>query len=119
MINLSERVGIWLIGAKGGVASTAIVGLAALRRGLVGTQGLVSQLPLFQASGLVDWDRLVVAGHDIRRASLVDEAMRLVDESRTVSPAMFEQCRAELEEVDRRIRPGTAQGVGPAIGARG
>ena len=48
----SSRVGIWLIGAKGGVASTAIVGLAALRRGLVGSQGLVSQLAAVPTPGL-------------------------------------------------------------------
>lgn len=113
----SSRVGIWLIGAKGGVASTAIVGLAALRRGLVGSQGLVTQLPQFQHLGLADWDQFVVAGHDIRRASLVDEAMRLVDESRTVSPAVFEQCHSELEEIDGRIKPGTIQNVGPTIAA--
>ena len=32
---VDSRIGIWLIGAKGGVASTAILGLAALKRGLV------------------------------------------------------------------------------------
>ena len=95
----SSRVGIWSIGAKGGVASTAIVGLAALRRGLAGSQGLVSQLPQFQHLGLADWDQFVVAGHDIRRVSLVDEARRLVTESRTVSAELFEQCRG-------RARPG-------------
>ena len=43
--------------------------------------------------------------------------MRLVNESRTVLPAVFEQCRAELEEIDGRIRPGTIQNVGATIAA--
>jgi hypothetical protein len=37
-----QRIGIWLFGARGGVATTAIVGLAALRRGLVGIEYIQS-----------------------------------------------------------------------------
>lgn len=113
----NSRVGIWLIGAKGGVASTAAVGLLALQRGLIGTEGLVSHLPQFQQMPLAEWDQFVVAGHEIRRVSLVDEALRLVTESRTVSPELFERCRDELEQIERRIRPGTLQNVGPTIAA--
>jgi myo-inositol-1-phosphate synthase len=34
-----------------------------------------------------------------------------------VSPEVFEQCREELEQIDRRIRPGTIRNVGPTISA--
>ncbi len=112
-----SRVGIWLIGVKGGVASTAIMGLAALRRGLISPDGLVSHLPQFQHLALLQWQQFVVAGHDIRRVPLVDEVRRLVDESRTVPARLFEQCRGELEEIDGRIRPGTNHNVGPTIAA--
>ncbi len=111
------RVGIWLIGAKGGVASTTILGLAALKRRLIDPTGLTSCLPQFQRLGLLDWDRFVVAGHEIRRAPLVDEALRLAEQDRIVAPALVEHCREELEEIDRRIRPGTLQNVGPTIAA--
>jgi myo-inositol-1-phosphate synthase len=113
----NRRIGIWLIGAKGGVASTAIVGVCAIKRGLVGSAGLVSGLPQFQKLPLADWNDFVIGGHEIRRASLVEEARRLVTESRTVSPEVFEQCREELEQIDRRIRPGTIRNVGPTISA--
>ncbi len=113
----ASRVGIWLIGAKGGVASTAIVGLSGLRRGIVAPHGLVTHLPQFQSLGLADWDQFVVAGHDIRRVSLVEEAERLVTKSRTVSARLFEKCRDQLEQIDRRIRPGTIQNVGSTIAA--
>ena len=118
MIGMSNsRIGIWLIGAKGGVASTAIVGLAALKRRLVGAAGLVSQLPQFQRAGLADWADFVVAGHEIRAAPLMHEALRLATESRTTTVEVIQQCRAELEEIDRRIRPGTLFNVGPTIAA--
>ena len=41
------RFGIWLIGARGGVATTAIVGLIALQKEWIPTTGLVSELPPF------------------------------------------------------------------------
>ena len=80
--------------------------------------GLVSQLPQFGQLGLADWDRFVVGGHEIRRAPLVDEVLRMARESRHAAlPGVVEQCRAELEEIDGRIRPGTILGVGATIAA--
>ena len=61
-----ERIGIWLIGSKGGVAITTIVGLLALKKGLAASTGLVSALPEFAELGLVSWDDLVIGGHEIR-----------------------------------------------------
>ncbi len=112
-----SRVGVWLIGAKGGVASTAILGLAALKRGLTDSVGLATQLPQFAKLGPIDWERLVVGGHDIRRVPLLAEAARMAGESRTAMTALVEQCREELEQIDRRLRPGTIFGVGRTIAA--
>jgi myo-inositol-1-phosphate synthase len=111
------RVGVWLIGAKGGVASTAILGLVALKRGLAEPVGLTSQLPQLKKLGLVEWPQLVVAGHDIRRTPLVDGIAEMAGQSRIALPAIVEQCRAEFDEIDRRIRPGTIFGVGETIAA--
>jgi len=110
-----SRIGIWLIGAKGGVASTAITGLAALCKGLVGDAGLVTQLPEFRPLKLAPWKEFVVGGHEIRPVRLFDEAMRLVSESRAIDAHLVAQCRPELEAIDRRIRPGTIYRVGPTI----
>ena len=110
-----SSIGVWLIGAKGGVATTTIVGLAALEQGLVEQLGLVSQLPQFRRLPMPDFSQLVVGGHEIRRAPLCEEAYRLVRESRTVSPEVFAACQAHLQRIDARIRPGTVIGVGPAI----
>jgi myo-inositol-1-phosphate synthase len=112
-----SHVGVWLIGAKGGVASTAILGLVALKRGLTDPVGLTSQLSQFGELGLIGWDRLIVGGHDIRRAPLVAEVARMAGESRMAMMALVEQCRDELEQIDARIRPGTIFGVGRTIAA--
>ncbi|MHC4177200.1 MAG: inositol-3-phosphate synthase [Planctomycetota bacterium] len=112
-----DRVGIWLIGAKGGVATTMILGLAALKKGLIGPAGLVSELPQFGHLPLLDWADLVVGGHEIRRVALADEALRLAAESRTTGPDLVNRCKSELSRIDRRIRPGTFHKVGGTIAA--
>jgi len=108
-------VGIWLIGVKGGVASTAIVGLAALNRQGLGTAGLVSELPAFGGVDFAAWPDFVVGGHEIRRVPLPEEATKLITDSRTVDHQLLDSLQHELEAVDRRIRPGTLRRTGPTI----
>jgi len=111
----NAKIGIWLIGARGGVSTMVAVGLAALRRGVVGSQGLVSTLPQFADLNLVEWSDFVVGGHEIRSLSLVDEARRFARENRTPAESLVELCREELEATDSRIRPGILLGAGPTI----
>ena len=56
-----KKIGIWFIGARGGVATSAIVGLSALARGAIDLTGLVSELRTKLPSGLTDlqWKCLV------------------------------------------------------------
>ncbi len=110
-----QRIGVWLLGAHGGVATTTIVGLVALRKGLTGNQGLVSSLPQFADLDLLDWSHLVVGGHDIRETTLYDEAMKLANVSRAIDGNLVTQIKADLDEIDGRIRPGVLFNVGSTI----
>jgi myo-inositol-1-phosphate synthase len=112
-----QRIGIWLVGAKGGVASTVILGLIAMQRGLAPHYGLVSDLPTFQATKLAAWANFVVAGHEIRAVSLVEETQRMAAENHIVAPSLVEQCRDGLEQIDSRVRPGTIRNIGRTISA--
>ena len=107
-------IGIWLVGARGGVATTAILGLCGLKEGLVGTTGLISGLEPFAALEPLAWDGFLVGGHEIRDVSLSAEAARLVSE-RAIDSTLISHCKAEFERIDRRIRPGTLYKVGPTI----
>src|SRR3954453_19185139 len=49
-----RRVGLWFIGALGGVSSTAALGVAPLSRGLIDTTSLVTATPLFDGLDLDD-----------------------------------------------------------------
>jgi len=109
------NTGLWMIGARGGVATTAIVGLAALRRELIPPIGLVSDLEPFRSINLAGWDQLVIGGHEIRTASLASQALLLADSSRAIDRRIVEQCRPDLDETDLEIRPGTVRNGGTAI----
>lgn len=110
-----SRVGIWLVGARGGVAATTIVGLCALRRGLVDTVGLVSELPQFADLGLAGWDNLVIGGHEIRNVTLYDAAQQLVDVSRALDPRLVAAVKEDLDAIDANIKDGTLLNVGAKI----
>ncbi len=111
----STRVGLWLIGAKGGVATTLLAGLAGLRAGTVPPVGLVTAREPFTRLGLVDFSDIVVGGHDIRIGSLAAEARRMWTESRAITPELLDAAGPLLAEVEERVRPGTIVAAGDRI----
>jgi myo-inositol-1-phosphate synthase len=111
----APRVGLWLVGVKGGVATTMLTGLAALRQGLIPPVGLVTALEPFTRLGLVDFSDLVVGGHDIRAGSLAAEARRMWTESRAITPEVLDAAGPFLAEVEGRLRPGTIVAAGDRI----
>jgi myo-inositol-1-phosphate synthase len=110
-----RRIGIWFLGAKGGVSTTAIVGLVALRKKLTGNTGLVSQLPQFAGLDLADWKEFAIGGHDIRVATLFEEAQKLQRVSHALDGELIRKCKPDLDRIDQAIRPGVLFNVGRAI----
>ncbi len=108
-------IGIWLIGAHGGIGATVAIGLAALQQKLSCPAGLVSALPRFSNIGLADWSAFTLGGHEIRETSYVIEARQLFDKSGVFSEALLRGAQPALEVFDRNIRPGTLINVGNTI----
>ena len=111
----AEAIGMWLIGAKGGVATTAMTGLAALARQAVEPIGLVTALDPFTQLDLVGFDQIVVGGHDIRSGRLEDEARRMWVESRAITPELLAGASDFFAAVETRLRPGTIVAAGDKI----
>lgn len=109
------RVGIWLIGARGGVAATATIGLVALQKRLATSVGLVTELPQFGGVDFAPWDSFVVGGHEIREGTLCDAVERLRTDSHVIDAPLLAACRGELAAIDERIRPGTLANCGSTI----
>ncbi|HMO86323.1 MAG TPA: inositol-3-phosphate synthase, partial [Lacipirellulaceae bacterium] len=95
----TARIGLWLIGARGGVAVTTLAGLIAQRRGLCDATGLVTALPPLAQLPLARWDQFVVGGHDIRTEPLADSLQRLHRDSGVLSPELVAACRGELADI--------------------
>ena len=110
-----RKVGVWLVGAWGGVATTVVVGLCALRKGLTDTTGLVSALPPFASLDLVGWEELVVGGHEIRETTYSAEAQVLLEKSHVFSATALTAIASQLAKFDKNIRPGTLVNVGATI----
>lgn len=110
-----RKVGVWLVGAWGGVATTVVVGLSALKRGLTETTGLVTELPPFAGLNLVGWDDLIVGGHEIRETTYSAEAQVLLEKSHVFSASALTSISSQLAKFDKNIRPGTLINVGATI----
>lgn len=111
----TRRVGLWFIGAWGGVASTAALGLSALSRKLADATGLVTASPLFANIDLDEPSQFLVGGHDIRDSSYLHAVQDLRERSNLFDSALIECCKADLESWDANVRPGTVQGAGATI----
>ena len=112
---MSKRVGLWLVGAHGGVSTTVAVGLAALKLKLVDDCGLVSQLDQFKGLGLIDWADIVLGGHEIRKTDSLTEAFQLAGMTPAINRELVIKCEGELTAFDKNVRPGVLYNVGETI----
>src|SRR5206468_6190757 len=112
------KVGVWLIGAQGSLASTVVLGARAIARKLAPGGGLVSELPELAPLPLVKLDDLAFGGWDLAPTGLVAHARALASEA-AVPESFVTQLEADLAAVEARVRPGFASGGGPANRARG
>lgn len=99
------RTGVWLIGGRGSVATTTVVGAAAVRAGLAPPVGCVSELDAFRGLPLPGWDELVFGGHDIAQTTLSKRAEQLA--AAGVVPRGMPECvHDDLAAADAEIRAG-------------
>lgn len=100
-----ERTGIWFVGARGSVASTATVGLAAIAAGQAPPTGCVTAREPFASAGLPEFADLVVGGHDISSVTMTKRAECLV-ETGMIAPRLLAATHDALERADAEVRPG-------------
>lgn len=112
-----RRVGLWLIGACGGVASTTALGLAALARGLTPTTGMVTALPQFAGHDLDAPAAFVLGGHDIRAGNFLTAARELHERSNVFDERTLAACTPDLEAWSANLRPGVVYRPNAAITA--
>src|SRR5688572_28167764 len=99
-----RKLGLWLIGAKGGVATTVTFGLLALRKRLATSHGLVSELPQFGGLDLAQWADFTIGGHEIRETTLFEAAQELVRNNHALDGDLVAKLKPDLDKLDKSIR---------------
>lgn len=115
MTTRGNKLGVWLVGAIGGVGSTVALGLAALQKRLVDYAGLVSALPEFATVPLVNVADIVLGGHEVRSESLVEAVRALHRRANVFDSELITRCTPILRNMQKNICPGTLYGVGEII----
>ncbi|HEX6024083.1 MAG TPA: inositol-3-phosphate synthase [Solirubrobacter sp.] len=98
-------MGVWLVGGRGSVATTAMTGAAALAAGLVEPTGLVTARDPFTGAALPDLGDLVFGGHDVVETPLALRVSRLVDDG-VVPVGLPAALSAAIEAAEAEQRPG-------------
>ncbi|WP_069766118.1 inositol-3-phosphate synthase [Streptomyces sp. LUP47B] len=103
---MAQRTGVWLVGARGSVATTVVAGAAALAAGLAEPTGCVTETEPLRRLPLPDFGDLVFGGHDIVAVPLRKRAEQLVAAGVLPAPVTA-HLGAALDTADREIRTGT------------
>ena len=115
MNDRQKRIGVWLIGAKGGLGTTVIAGAALCRRDPHLQTGLLTETDLVSGLDLLPLESLVFGGHDIRSGTLYDSLVAIDRDNGTFPHERRELIRDELRAVDDNLRSGSTYGSGKAI----
>ncbi|MGZ4920693.1 MAG: inositol-3-phosphate synthase [Halobacteriota archaeon] len=106
---------VWLIGIKGAVATTTIVGTFAIKRGLSSERGIPTQDSSFSRLNLAKLEEFEFGGHDIRELTLYDAAYQNLSENGTFDTTQLAHLKRDIEAIP--VRRGIANNCGPAISA--
>ena len=106
---------IWIVGARGAIASTLAVGALAAQRGLVPLEALLTETPPFRGLGLASLDDVEFGGCDLSPGTLAESAHANLAGVGVFPVAMIDALVPDLRKI--RITRGILRGGGPAIDA--
>lgn len=101
----TPRIGVWLVGARGSVATTARAGAAAVSACLAPRTGMVTASGAFAEIRLPDLDQFVFGGHDVVATPVRKRAFALA-EAGVLPHHVVDAVGAELDATEAEIREG-------------
>lgn len=110
-----RKTGVWLIGARGSIATTVLVGSMLMRKGLAGTTGMVTALPMFDGLRLAPVETMEFGGWDVRDEGIFDAACAMARETRVFDRELLQAVKSELDDIEQSLLPGTVMNCGEAI----
>ncbi|MBI4714508.1 MAG: inositol-3-phosphate synthase [Nitrospirae bacterium] len=112
---MSQRVGVWIVGILGEVASATILGAKAIAAGYSGATGLVTGTEPFEGLKLVSLSDLVFGGHDLVQEGLYQRVRDYSRANRIFDPDQLTALRDGIEAIEPDVRPGTSFRSGEAV----
>ena len=111
----SRRLGVWLFGAYGGLATTVVVGARAIAKGLSEPQGLTTDTDI---AADIPWrpiDRMVFGGHEIRRSDYASAAAEIHSKTGTLPPELIRKLKRDLTTQSKNVVTGVLPNAGATI----
>ena len=104
---------IWIVGARGAIATTLAAGVVAAQRGLVPLEAVLTETAPFRDLGLASLDDIAIGGCDLAPGTLGETAREALAGVGSFSGAMIDTLMPDLERIS--ITRGVLRGGGPAI----
>ncbi|BBO87575.1 inositol-3-phosphate synthase [Desulfosarcina ovata] len=104
-----------IVGAMGHLATTAMVGVSAMKHGLCGQTGMVTAMDPFSRLDLEDPGDLIFGGWDIRKMDLHAAIGRILGDIGPFDATQIPIIQNDLDAIARNIFPGSAFNSGSAI----
>ena len=112
---MRKKVGIWLIGVYGGLATTVIFGAKAIAHNLTPISGMITEVDMFRKLDLLPLSEVVFGGYDIRKTSVYQSAYDIYKENGTLDYELLLKIKDDLLEVDKEVLSGTTLNCGKTI----
>jgi myo-inositol-1-phosphate synthase len=108
-------VKLWIVGARGSIATTLAAGVLAAQRGLVPLEGLLTETEHFAALGLASLEHVEIGGCDLHPGTLAESAYAILAGVESFPVATIDALKPDLERIG--ITRGVLRGGGPAVDA--
>jgi myo-inositol-1-phosphate synthase len=106
-------VKLWIVGARGAIATTLAAGVVAAQRGFMPLEAVLTETDPFRGLGLAPIGEIEIGGCDLAPGTLAESAKDVLAGVGTFPVAMIEAMQPELERIT--ITRGILRGGGPTI----
>ena len=110
-----KRLGVWIFGAYGGLATTVVVGARAIAKGLTAPQGLATETDVAREIRWRPLEHVVFGGHEIRASNYADAAAEIHSKTGTLPPELIRRLKRDLAAQSKNVVSGVLPNAGATI----